>query len=131
MVGGTDDNRTPSGPPRRWPGRVFDRGVDPDPRFSLANERTFLAWIRTSLALFAAGVALEALTLPIAPGLRRAAAVVLILLGAAAPVQAFLGWLRTEAALRLGRSLPPPTLAVPLGLGLVIAGALILIGLLV
>ena len=131
MVVDTDDDRPASGPARRWPGRVFDRGVDPDPRFSLANERTFLAWIRTSLALFAAGVALEALTLPIAPGLRRAAAVVLILLGAAAPVQAFLGWLRTEAALRLGRSLPPPALAVPLGLGLVVAGGLILIGLLV
>ncbi|WP_416900436.1 YidH family protein [Micromonospora echinospora] len=131
MVVDTDDDRPPAGAPRRWPGRVFDRGVDPDPRFSLANERTFLAWIRTSLALFAAGVALEALTLPIAPGLRRAAAVVLILLGAAAPVQAFLGWLRTEAALRLGRSLPPPALAVPLGLGLVVAGGLILIGLLV
>ncbi|XTZ16529.1 YidH family protein [Micromonospora echinospora] len=131
MVVDTDDDRPPAGAPRRWPGRVFDRGVDPDPRFSLANERTFLAWIRTSLALFAAGVALEALTLPIAPGLRRAAAVVLILLGAAAPVQAFLGWLRTEAALRLGRSLPPPTLAAPLGLGLVVAGGLILIGLLV
>ncbi|MFE0590328.1 YidH family protein [Micromonospora echinospora] len=131
MVVDTDDDRPPAGASRRWPGRVFDRGVDPDPRFSLANERTFLAWIRTSLALFAAGVALEALTLPIAPGLRRAAAVVLILLGAAAPVQAFLGWLRTEAALRLGRSLPPPALAVPLGLGLVVAGGLILIGLLV
>ncbi|SCL32465.1 putative membrane protein [Micromonospora pallida] len=131
MVVDTDDNRTSADPPRRWPGRVFDRGVDPDPRFSLANERTFLAWIRTSLALFAAGVALEALTLPIAPGLRRAAAVVLILLGAVAPVQAFLGWLRTEAALRLGRSLPPSMLAVPLGLGLVVAGGLILIGLLV
>ena len=107
----------------------MDRGVDPDPRFSLANERTFLAWIRTSLALFAAGIALEALALPIAPGLRRAAAVVLIVLGAAAPVQAWIGWLRTEAALRLGRSLPPPALAMPLGLGLVLAAGLILVGL--
>ncbi|MDT0528872.1 DUF202 domain-containing protein [Micromonospora sp. DSM 115977] len=130
MVVDTDDgtsSRTPGR--RRWPGRVFDRGVDPDPRFSLANERTFLAWIRTSLALFAAGIALEALALPIAPGLRRAAAVVLIVLGAAAPVQAWIGWLRTEAALRLGRSLPPPALAMPLGLGLVLAAGLILVGL--
>jgi putative membrane protein len=34
---------------RRW----YDEGVDPDRRYSLANERTFLAWIRTSLALVA------------------------------------------------------------------------------
>ncbi|MEU4772660.1 DUF202 domain-containing protein [Micromonospora sp. NPDC023644] len=130
MVADTDDDTSSrTDRRRRWPGRVFDIGVDPDPRFSLANERTFLAWIRTSLALFAAGIALEALALPIAPGLRRAAAVVLIVLGAAAPVQAWLGWLRTEAALRLGRSLPPPALAMPLGLGLVAAAGLILLGL--
>ncbi|HEY0698602.1 MAG TPA: DUF202 domain-containing protein [Micromonospora sp.] len=129
-LGPEPDGLGPARRPRRWPGWVFDRGVDPDPRFSLANERTFLAWIRTSLALFAAGVALEALTLPIAPGLRRAAAIVLITLGAATPVQAWFGWLRTEAALRLGRSLPPPTLAVPLGLGLAAVGVLVVVGLL-
>lgn len=28
----------------------------PDPRFSLANERTVLAWLRTSLAFVAAGL---------------------------------------------------------------------------
>ena len=43
----------------RWPGRVFDHGSEPDPRFSLANERTFLAWLRTGLALVAGGVALD------------------------------------------------------------------------
>lgn len=130
MVVDTDpEGQAPASGPRRWPGRVFNRGVDPDPRFSLANERTFLAWIRTSLALFAAGVALETLNLPIAPGLRQAAAIVLIVLGAAAPVQAWFGWLRTEMALRLSLSLPPPTLAVPLGLGLAAVGVLILLGL--
>src|ERR1043165_2701247 len=36
----------------------FQEGQDPDYRFTLANERTFLAWIRTSLALLAAAVAL-------------------------------------------------------------------------
>ncbi|WP_176739210.1 YidH family protein [Micromonospora matsumotoense] len=116
-------------PSTRWPRRVFGRGSDPDPRFSLANERTFLAWVRTSLALFAAGVALEAVTLPIVPGYRRAAAIVLILLGTAAPAQAWCGWARTELALRLGRSLPPPLLAVPLGVGLLLVGVLVLLGL--
>ncbi|MFJ8689614.1 YidH family protein [Micromonospora wenchangensis] len=115
--------------PGRWPRRVFGRGSDPDPRFSLANERTFLAWIRTSLALVAAGVALEAVDLPMVPGMRRAAAIVLIVLGAAAPAQAWLGWTGTESALRLGRSLPPPLLALPLGVGLVLVAVLLLLGL--
>ena len=47
---------------RRRPGWVYGRGHEPDVRFSLANERTFLAWIRTALALLAAGVALDAAT---------------------------------------------------------------------
>lgn len=41
----------------RFPRRVFGEGQEPDARFSLANERTFLAWIRTSMALLAGGVA--------------------------------------------------------------------------
>ncbi|WP_283215114.1 DUF202 domain-containing protein [Pseudofrankia sp. DC12] len=36
---------------------VHTVGTDPDYRFSLANERTFLAWIRTALALLAGGIA--------------------------------------------------------------------------
>ncbi len=47
--------------PTRFPRQVFDRGEEPDARFTLANERTFLAWIRTSLALLAGGVALHVL----------------------------------------------------------------------
>ena len=47
-----------------WPRWVYDGGTEPDPRFTLANERTFLAWIRTSIAFMAAGVALEALPVP-------------------------------------------------------------------
>ena len=55
---------------QRFPQSVYRDGSEPDPRFSLANERTFLAWIRTSLALFAAGVALEALAIPVDARLR-------------------------------------------------------------
>src|SRR6478609_7961011 len=50
---------------RRFPRSVFEHGEDPDPRFSLANERTFLAWIRTGLAFVAAGLAVEALQVPL------------------------------------------------------------------
>ncbi|MBM4509720.1 DUF202 domain-containing protein, partial [Rhodococcus hoagii] len=34
----------------------FPGGEDPDPRFTLANERTYLAWVRTGLGLIAAAV---------------------------------------------------------------------------
>ena len=51
--------------PSRFPRWVYGVGTEPDARFSLANERTFLAWVRTSLAFSAAGVALEALSLPL------------------------------------------------------------------
>jgi putative membrane protein len=117
--------------PARRPGRLFAVGSDPDPRFTLANERTFLAWIRTSLALFAAGIALEGLNLPIHPGFRLAAAVLLIALGTLTPAHAWYGWLRTERALRLSRGLPPPTsMAVPLAVGLLTVGVLLTVGLL-
>lgn len=41
---------------KRWPRSVFGVGDEPDARFTFANERTFLAWIRTSLALLAGAV---------------------------------------------------------------------------
>ena len=66
-------------------------GSEPDPRFTLANERTFLAWIRTALALTAGGVALEALTVPLLPGLRLAASLLLLVLGLAGVLGAHLG----------------------------------------
>ena len=49
-----------SDPDRRWPRQVYAVGTEPDPRFSFANERTFLAWIRTALGFLAAGVAIAA-----------------------------------------------------------------------
>ena len=73
----------------RFPRSVYGSGTEPDARFSLANERTFLAWIRTSFALVAAGVALEALDLPIHSELRQIFAVVFILLGLLAACSSF------------------------------------------
>lgn len=115
---------------RRFPQKVYGVGSEPDARFTLANERTFLAWIRTSLALIAAGVALEAFVLPIAPGLRLGASLLLIGLGVLAPLQAWFGWMSVEKALRLGRALPTPSLAGPIGIGVAAAGILLGIGLL-
>lgn len=117
-------------PERRFPARLFRQGTEPDPRFTLANERTFLAWIRTSLGLTAAGVALEALGLDLQPGLRLAASVVLVLAGLLTPVQAWIGWYGTERSLRHGRPLPAPLLALPVAVAVVVAGVLVALGVL-
>lgn len=90
----------------RWPGSVFDSGHEPDPRFSLANERTFLAWIRTSLALLATAAVLHALDLGWPQPLRTIATELLALAGLWCSIRAWLGWLRTEHAMRNDRPLP-------------------------
>jgi putative membrane protein len=115
---------------RRFPRWVFGVGTEPDPRFTLANERTFLAWIRTALALLACGVALEAIAPPIQPGLRFAASLLLIVMGVLTPVQAWVAWSRDERAMRQGRPLGTPTLMVPLAVGTAVTGALLLAALL-
>ena len=113
---------------RRFPHAVYRHGEEPDPRFSLANERTFLSWIRTSLALIAAGVALEALQLPIRADLRLYSASVFIFLGLIAPVHAWISWMRTERSMRENRPLPAPALSGFLTVGVVVAGLLIAAG---
>lgn len=111
----------------RFPQRVFGVGSEPDPRFTLANERTFLAWIRTSLALIAGGVALAALDLPLQPGLKLAAALVLVVSGILAPLQAWFGWARVEQAIRRAEPLPAPRLAAPLAAAVGVVGVLLLL----
>src|SRR4051794_39216732 len=67
---GMDDNRPtqssdgPARTPRTRGPKWLREGDDPDYRFSLANERTFLAWIRTSLAMIAGAVAVVQLVPP-------------------------------------------------------------------
>ena len=102
---------------------MYGRGEEPDPRFTFANERTFLAWIRTGLALLATGVALEGLSVPADDDARRVLVTVLVVLGAIASGGAFVRWARAELALRESRPLPPPTLAPLLAFGLVVVGA--------
>ncbi|MDZ8170524.1 YidH family protein [Microbacterium xanthum] len=114
--------------PRRFPSYVYRRGEEPDPRFSLANERTFLAWVRTALALMAAGVALEALELPENTGFRLAAALIFVLLGLLAAIHAWLSWARTERALRLSSALPAPATTLIIVVGVVVAVGLVLVG---
>lgn len=114
----------------RFPRSVYSVGAEPDARFTLANERTFLAWIRTGLALVAAGVALEALALPFQPGLRLAASTVLLVLGLVLPGLAWVEWMHTERALRLGGPLPSSPVLLALVVGVSVAAALVLLALL-
>jgi putative membrane protein len=116
---------------KRFPRSVFSTGDEPDARFSLANERTFLAWLRTGLALLAGGVALEALGLGIHHGFRLAASLLLLVAGAAVPIQAWYGWKRTESALRHGTPLPAAPLTVVLTIVITAVGVLVLVGVLV
>ena len=83
-------------------------GSEPDPRFTFANERTFLAWIRTSLGFLAAGVAIAAVARLAGPlGLEtRVGAIVLIVCGLVCGISAFRRWMINEQAMRLGHPLP-------------------------
>lgn len=107
-------------PPRK---DLSTLGTDPDYRFSLANERTMLAYLRTSLALMAGGVAL--LQLFDRP-LDTAAGVVLVLSGIAVAASSYPRWWRTEAALRIKSTLPISPMPAFLAIVLTIVGLLIL-----
>ena len=83
-------------------------GTEPDVRFTLANERTFLAWNRTAHALVVAGLGIVQL-LPPFPGVpwgRHVLGVPLIVLGAVVSVTAYLEWRRTQTAMRRNEPVP-------------------------
>ncbi|NJP47428.1 DUF202 domain-containing protein [Streptomyces sp. PRB2-1] len=94
---------------RLWfaPARVQEEGETPDYRFSLANERTFLAWIRTALALIGGGFAVDQfLTDHLTHWARVALALALLAGGVACTLRAVNHWVRCERAMRQGANLP-------------------------
>lgn len=115
----------------RFDAWVRSVGDDPDPRFTLANERTFLAWVTTSLGLLGIGLAVGT----IIPGEHfsiNVLAILWILMAAVLSVRALIRWFRMERAIRLNQGLPLSTsipvvavalavLAVATGLAVVIA----------
>lgn len=112
----------------RRPRSVYGVGDEPDPRFSLANERTALAWMRTALALVAAGVGLTSL-IEVAdlPRSLEVIAALACLGGAALALRALAGWRASERALRVGQPLPAPR-ALGWLAGLIVGVALLLAG---
>jgi putative membrane protein len=88
-----------------------DAPREPDYRFTLANERTLLAWIRTALALDAGGLAVirYAPSLGIA-GARESVGIVLVLLGAVTAAASYRRFVRVDRAMRAGRPLPVTSL---------------------
>ena len=94
-------------------------GEEPDPRFTLANERTFLAWNRTALALIGGGLAAGQLLDFSSRAARLLVSLPPIVLGALLALTSYRRWQANERAMRLGRPLPgagpPRMLAVGIG----------------
>ena len=95
---------------------------EPDYRFTFANERTFLAWIRTALALDAAGLAIVGFLPPSRiPGAREAFGLAFIALGTFLAVASYRRWERDQERLRRDAPLEPSDL--PRLLAVFVAGA--------
>lgn len=105
---------------------------EPDPRFTLANERTYLAWLRTALGLIAGGIAVDRLFVGLEPEwLREAIGILLIVVGSASAALAHRRWRRVEVALRRGDPLPPPRFAQALAAAIAVAGVVVIVLILV
>lgn len=94
-----------------------EQGEEPDYRFSLANERTFLAWIRTALAILAGAILLHEFAPHIQPAaFIVGASVALALLAAFLGAGAYQRWRTNEMAMRHSRPLPYSRLLVVLSI---------------
>lgn len=90
---------------KRFDSWVRSVGQDPDPRFSLANERTFLSWITTSLGFLGAGLAVGTIA-PVRTTALTVISVAWIVMAAALALRAVLRWFRIERAIRNSQPLP-------------------------
>ena len=135
----TDDRGAPTGTREKssvglWQRKGVRRlplksvGRDPDYRFSLANERTFLAWIRTALALLAGGVAAVQLVPAFKfHGGRLILGVTLVVLSIMVAAGSYHRWTANERAMRLGQSLQPSLVPRLLAGGLTLVALLALL----
>src|SRR3954451_25244406 len=99
----------------------------PHPRLTMANERTFLAWNRTALALIGGGLAVEQF-LDTGRTARLARALPLSVLGARVAGSSYSRWRANEGAMARGETVPPSRMPVVIAtsFALLSLGALVL-----
>ncbi len=86
---------------------LVEHNSRPDERFTLASERTFLAWVRTSLGLLAGGIAMVHLVPEFSTGWARTLlGTVMILLAVIAPITGLRRWFQVRRALESGADMP-------------------------
>ncbi len=115
---------------RNWfdPHEIRETGTTPDYRFSLANERTFLAWIRTGLALIAGGLAVAQFLSPLpVKGLKEALSILPIAIGVFLALRAVDHWIRCEMAMRHNRPLPASRFPAVLALVVTVSGLMAIV----
>ena len=109
-----------------------DPGSEPDYRFTLANERTFLAWMRTCLGLLAAAVAVVQFAPDLgSQGFRESCGIALGILATASAAGGLWRWLVVQAAMRHERPLRRGGLPVALSVGLAVVSVAVVVTLVV
>ncbi|OBK27412.1 hypothetical protein A5634_23165 [Mycobacterium asiaticum] len=100
---------------------------EPDYRFTLANERTFLAWQRTALGLLAAAVALMHFVPElVVVGARRVLGIGLAALAISTSGIGLQRWRQADRAMRRGEPLPRQPSPGLLAIGLIVLGLIAL-----
>lgn len=110
---------------RRRPRSVYGVGTEPDPRFTLANERTYLAWVRTSLACMAAGIAFDSFVTTVPGPIRVTVGAGIVAIGIVCAGSGYRRWMANERALRRSEPLTASLLAPILGAAFVVVGLVV------
>ncbi|MCU0299671.1 MAG: DUF202 domain-containing protein [Candidatus Nanopelagicales bacterium] len=105
---------------------------DPDYRYSLANERTYLAWVRTALALIAGGIAIRIFMSDVGSTWSvTLAAIGFTVLGGVLALTSLVHWGRVQRAMQRGEPLPSQRAPMILTGGIVLLAVIVLLGMLV